>query len=85
MRFQRRAERREAGVSYSIYELKSYNEISTGYIREGEMRGDDWEGGRAAYSPKAKLQMSKYLLRRDRGRVDPGIKSLIVKSKARGT
>ena len=82
---QRRAERRETGVSYSIYELKSYNEISTVYIREGETRGDDREGGRAAYSTKAKLRMSKYLLRRDRGRVDPGIKSLIVKSKARGT
>ena len=84
VRFQRRVERRETGVSYSIYELKSYNEISTGYIREGETRGDDREGGRAVYSTKAKLQMSKYLLRRDRGRVDPGIKSLIVKSKARG-
>ena len=85
MRFQRRVERRETGVSYSIYELKSYDEISTVYIRGGEMRGDDREGGRAAYSTKAKLQMSKYLLRWDRGRVDPGIKSLIVKSKARGT
>ena len=73
------------GVSYSIYELKSYDEISTVYIREGETRGDDQEGGRAAYSTKAKLRMSKYLLRRDWGRVDPGIKSLIVKSKARGT
>ena len=51
------------GVSYSIYELKSYDEISTVYIREGEMRGDDREGGRAAYSTKAKLRMSKYLLR----------------------
>ena len=29
---QRRAERRETGVSYLIYELKSYNEISTVYI-----------------------------------------------------
>ena len=77
--------RRETGVSYSIYELKSYDEISTVYIREVEMRGDDREGGRAAYSTKVKLQMSKYLLRRDRGRVDPGIKSLIVKSKAQGT
>ena len=85
MRFQRRAERRETGISYSIYELKSYNEISTGYIREDEMRGDDREGGRAAYSTKAKLRMSKYLLRRDRGQVGLGIKSLIVKSKARGT
>ena len=85
MRFQRRVERREMGVSYLIYELKSYNEISTVYIREGETRGDDREGGRAAYSTKAKLWMSKYLLRRDRGQVDPGIKSLIVKSKAQGT
>ena len=82
VRFQRRVERRETGVSYSIYELKNYNEISTGYIREGETRGDDREGRRAVYSTKAKLRMSKYLLRRDRGRVDPGIKSLIVKSKA---
>ena len=32
VRFQRRAEGREAGVSYLIYELKSYNEISTAYI-----------------------------------------------------
>ena len=85
MRFQRRAERRETGVSYSIYELKSYDGISTVYIRKGETRGDDQEGGRAAYSTKVKLRMSKYLLRRDRGQVDPGIKSLIVKSKARGT
>ena len=85
MGFQRRAEGRETGVSYSIYELKSYNEISTVYIREGDTRGDDQEGGRAAYSTKAKLWMSKCLLRRDRGRVGPGIKSLIVKSKARGT
>ena len=72
------------GVSYLIYELKSYNEISTVYIREGETRGGDREGGQAVYSTKAKLRMSKYLLRWDRGRVDPGIKSLIVKSKARG-
>ena len=85
MRFQRRAERRETGVSYSIYELKSYDEISTVYIQEGETRGNDQEGGQAVYSTKAKLWMSKYLLRRDRGRVDPGIKSLIVKSKVRGT
>ena len=42
VRFQGRAERRETGVSYSIYELKSYNEISTGYIREGETRGDGY-------------------------------------------
>ena len=77
MGFQRQAEGREAGVSYSIYELKSYNEISTAYIREGETRGDDQEGGRAAYSTKAKLRMSKYLLRRDRGRVGPGIMSRI--------
>ena len=75
------------GVSYSIYELKSYDEISTVYIREGETRGDVQEGGQAAYSTQAKLWMSKYLLRRDRdrGRVDPGIKSLIVKSKVQGT
>ena len=85
MGFQRRAEGREAGVSYLIYKLKSYNEISTAYIREDETRGDDREGGRAAYSTKAKLRLSKYLLRRDRGRVGPGIKSLIVKSQARGT
>ena len=36
MRFQRRVERRETGVSYSIYELKNYREVCTTYIREGE-------------------------------------------------
>ena len=38
------SEETRAGVSYSIYELKSYDKISTVYIREGEMRGNDWEG-----------------------------------------
>ena len=32
--FQRRAERQEPGVSYSIYELKNYSKVSTVYIRE---------------------------------------------------
>ena len=32
------------GVSYSIYELKSYDEISTVYIQEGKTQGNDREG-----------------------------------------
>ena len=36
MRFQRQVEGRETGVSYSIYELKNYSEVSTTYIRGGE-------------------------------------------------
>ena len=36
MGFQRRVEGQDTGVSYSIYELKSYNEVSTVYIREGK-------------------------------------------------
>ena len=51
----------------------------------GRAQGDDWEGGRTAYSTKAKLRMSKTLLSRDQGRVGLGIRSLIVKGKARGT
>ena len=54
------------------------------YMR-GRARGNDQEGGRTAYSTKAKLRMSKILLSRDRGQVGPGIRSLIVKGKAQGT
>ena len=47
----------------------------------GRTQGDDRGGRRAVYSMKATLRMSKYLLSRDRGRVGPGIRSLIVKGK----
>ena len=43
--------------------------------------GNDREGGRAMYSMKAKLRMSKYLLSWDRGWVGPGIRSLNIKAK----
>ena len=50
----------------------------------GQVRGNDREGRRTVYSTKVKLRMSKTLLSQDRGRVGPGIRSLIVKGKARG-
>ena len=34
------------GVSYSIYELKSYNEVSTVYIREGEHKAMTGKAGK---------------------------------------
>ena len=46
-----------------------------------QKQGDDREGRQAAYSMKAKLQMSKYLLSQDRGQVGPGIRSLNIKGK----
>ena len=75
---------RDGSILFDIRTKELQRNIYRLYTR-GETRGDDREGGRAVYSTKAKLRMSKYLLRRDRGRVDLGIKSLIVKSKARGT
>ena len=44
--FQRRAERRGTGVSYSIYKLKNYSEVSTVYIREGECEAMTGKAGK---------------------------------------
>ena len=75
-----RGERRDESGSI-LFDIQT-NELQRSmynlYTR-GRARCDDREGGRAAYSTKAKLQMSKTLLSRDRGQVGPGIRSLIVK------
>ena len=77
-------EARNGSILFDIRTKELQRSIYSLYTR-GQTRGNDQEGGRAAYSTKAKLRMSKYLLSRDRGRVGPGIRSLNVKGKARGT
>ena len=47
MRFQRRVEGQETGVSYSIYELKNYSEVSTTYIQGGEREAVTRKAGEA--------------------------------------
>ena len=77
-------EARNGSILFNIRTKELQRSIYSLYTR-GRMRGDDQEGGRAVYSTKAKLWMSKYLLSRDQGQVGPGIRSLNVKGKARGT
>ena len=78
-------QRDESGsILFNIRTNKLQRSMYNLYTR-GRVQGDDREGGRTTYSTKAKLRMSKTLLSQDQGRVGPGIRSLIVKGKARGT
>ena len=54
-------EARNGSILFNIQTKELQRSIYSLYMR-GQTRGDDWEGGQAAYSTKAKLQMSKYLL-----------------------
>ena len=73
MRFQRQVKRAEGSILFNIRtgELQVSNYKL--YTRRGE-QGDDWGGGRAAYSTRAKLQMRKDLQRWKWGRVSLGIR-----------